>query len=234
MAIDRTLAERSADYGIIHRIYRWERPTLSFGANESAKRTWNREHLAGSQVAVVRRPTGGRGVWHDPADLTYAVTGPLRRWGDLRQAYQTIHAQLAVALASVTDDPVALAPPLRRPTLDPGACFDIAVGGEVLVAGRKTIGSAQAVLGQSLLQHGAIALADRSAQLRQFTLEAAATDNGSKTGLLADTDAVVAAIENEWSRAGALPIPAHVVDRVIASSEQHRSRFEDPAWTWRR
>ena len=171
MAIDRALVDHASAHGTtVYRLYRWTGDTVSFGANEAARRTWDRERLERAQLPCVRRPTGGRGVWHDAADLTYAVTAPLAAFGDLRLAYRLIHERLASAFRELALD-ASVAPAGRRPvTLEPGACFDVAVGGEVLVAGRKTIGSAQALFGTSFLQHGAIARADRRSALARFRL----------------------------------------------------------------
>lgn len=235
MAIDRALAELAAHRGMtIYRLYKWGQDTISLGANEAAKRTWDRTRITRERVAIVRRPTGGRGVWHDRHDLTYAVTGPLATWGTLRAAYAAIHQVLAGALAQTGIPPVTLAPPARRATLAPGACFDLAIGGEVLVGGRKTIGSAQALFGPALLQHGAIALADRSAALARFTLIPSATDDPSVVSPDLAPDAVASAILAAWAAAGAVAIAPDDIATALTAAAPWQHRFDDPEWTWRR
>ncbi len=234
MAIDRVLADGAATTGIIvYRIYRWQTGSVSFGANESARRTWDRERLERLQLPCVRRPTGGRGVWHDPADLTYAVTAPVSAFGTLRLAYRSIHERLAVALRTLGLD-AELAVAARRPTLEPGSCFDLAIGGEVMAAGRKTIGSAQALVGPALLQHGAIALADRASSLARFRLGTQGEPPPSPTGELAAASRVADGLVTAWRDAGAVPLSDAKIDSAIRDSNRYATHFLDPDWTWRR
>jgi lipoate-protein ligase A len=235
MAIDRALVDHaSAHDTIVYRLYRWTGDTVSFGANEAARRTWDRERLERAQLPCVRRPTGGRGVWHDAADLTYAVTAPLAAFGDLRLAYRLIHDRLAGAFRELALN-ASVAPAGHRPaTLEPGACFDIAVGGEVLVAGRKTIGSAQALFGTSFLQHGAIARADRRSSLARFRLAVPPEVRAVPVSELPAADELGPAILAGWRAAGAAPVPASLVAWADEASRTYRTRYDDPAWTWRR
>ncbi len=233
MALDRAAADRAAAQGVvIHRLYRWADSTISFGANEAARRTWDRAVIEHAAIPCVRRPTGGRGVWHDRADLTYAVGAPLAALGGLRLAYRVIHEQLARAAASL-GIAARLAPARQRPTLAPGACFDTAVGGEVMWGTRKAIGSAQAVFGPALLQHGAIALADRRAQLARFALNPA-QESGVAPESPVDGEAISAAIATVWRDGDATPIANHVIGDLVAAAAVWEPQFRDPAWTWRR
>src|SRR6266545_2412818 len=110
------------------------------------------------EIAIVRRPTGGRAVWHEH-EVTYAVAAPIAAFGRLRDAYRAIHERLAAALRSLGAN-VTLAgdrPTARR--LDgPTSCFATSVGGEILAHGRKLVGSAQVRHGSAFLQHGSILL----------------------------------------------------------------------------
>src|SRR5207249_6355168 len=81
-------------------------------------------------------------------------------FGSLRHAYHTIHARIAAALRSLGAD-ATLAPHQPPPSSrvdQPTPCFATPVGGEVLVAGRKLVGSAQVRKGNAFLQHGSILL----------------------------------------------------------------------------
>jgi lipoate-protein ligase A len=235
MAIDRVLVDHASAHGTtVYRLYRWVADTVSFGANEAARRTWDRDRLERAQLPCVRRPTGGRGVWHDATDLTYAVTAPLAAFGDLRLAYRLIHDQLATAFRELAIDASVAAAGRRPVTLEPGACFDIAVGGEVLVAGRKTIGSAQALFGTSFLQHGAIARTERRGSLARFRLVSSPEASPVPVSELPALDALGPAIVAAWRAAGAVPAPASLVAWADEASGAYRARFDDPAWTWRR
>ena len=53
--------------GAFLRLYRWDPPTLSIGRNQPS---------AAAGVPTVRRPTGGKAVWHEH-EVTYAVAAPI-------------------------------------------------------------------------------------------------------------------------------------------------------------
>jgi lipoate-protein ligase A len=235
MAIDRAMVDVAECRGLrLMRLYRWQRDTLSLGANEAALRTWNRSTLETAGVPCVRRPTGGRGVWHAAEDLTYAWAGPSGGPAGVRRTYRSLHERLGEALA---DAGVAtrLAPAPATPDgLRPGACFEAAVGGELVAGDRKVLGSAQKVFGAHLLQHGAVAVADHTSILRQYRRDSTDTARSSHDGRLPDPPALLTAIRDGWLAAGAQPADDELTGAVERASVQHEGRFRDPAWTWRR
>jgi lipoate-protein ligase A len=234
MALDEAALSLATEGVHLLRLYRWATDTVSLGANEAAARHWDRAALARDAIPCVRRPTGGRAVWHSADDLTYAWTGPVASLGDVRAAYTTLHHRLATALGDALDLGPTLAPrPDRLPGLAPGACFDVPVGGEVLIAGRKAIGSAQLVRHGMLLQHGAIARADRAAALGRYRLAPGALPLGDHAPLPA-ADVLGAAIIAGWLEAGARLAPPELTSRLDATSLHWLPRYHDPAWTWRR
>jgi lipoate-protein ligase A len=153
MSADEALLDRVVrSGGAFLRLYRWDPPTLSVGRNQQG---------FFPNVPVVRRPTGGQAVWHEH-EVTYAVAAPIAMFGSLRDAYCEIHARLARALRSLGVE--AVLAPARRPigpSARPTSCFAAPVGGEILVNGRKLVGSAQVRRADALLQHGSILLDGR-------------------------------------------------------------------------
>ncbi len=160
MALDAALLDRADCMGeAFLRLYRFDPPCLSLGRNEPTAR-YDRSAIARLALDVVRRPTGGCAVWHEH-EVTYAVAAPIATFGGLREAYRAIHTRLSAALQSLgVDATLALARPrLPSPAFHrPGPCFATPVGGEVLVAGRKLVGSAQVRKRNAFLQHGSILL----------------------------------------------------------------------------
>ena len=150
MAADAALLDDVVLAGAAYlRLYRWDPPTLSIGRNQP-------NTFQG--VPIVRRPTGGQAVWHEH-EVTYAVVAPIVVFGALRKAYCEIHARLTRALRTLGVD--ATPAPAHRP-IRPSAhrsCFAAPVGGEILVQGKKLVGSAQVRRGDAFLQHGSILLA---------------------------------------------------------------------------
>jgi len=159
MAIDAELLDRADGTGASFlRLYRFDPPCLSLGRNEPAAR-YDHTEIARRGLDVVRRPTGGRAVWHEH-EVTYAVAAPLAAFGSLRNAYYTVHERIAAALRSLGAG-ATLAPHQPPPSgrVDqPASCFATPAGGEVLVAGRKLVGSAQVRKRSAFLQHGSILL----------------------------------------------------------------------------
>ena len=85
MAIDHALLDRGAGGERWLRLYRWSPGCLSFGRHEPALRRYDRGRIESLSLDTVRRPTGGRAVWH-AEELTYAVAAPSEALGALRVA----------------------------------------------------------------------------------------------------------------------------------------------------
>jgi lipoate-protein ligase A len=229
MAVDRALLDDADRNGSsILRLYRWDPPCLSFGRNEAAATYYDRAQIERLGIDVVRRPTGGRAVWHEH-EVTYAVAAPIEMFGSLREAYCAIHERIARALRTMGAD-VSLAPkhpPAYPPTRLP-ACFSTAIGGEILAGGRKLVGSAQVRQRGAFLQHGSILLdgsQERIAAIsRRPSAVSQATTLSEVLGRPVTFDEVAEAIVREWGK----PLTSTVLDRLRPSSTV------DPSWTWRR
>lgn len=240
MALDSALLRAAETDGLCTlRLYAWDPPTLSFGRNEPALRRYDRSAIAARALAVVRRPTGGRAVWHD-REVTYAVAAPAAVFGSLRQSYREIHAMLAEALAALGAH-VLLAADRPAAGVGAGACFASAAGGEVIAAaGGKVVGSAQVRGDGAFLQHGSVLLTAGQDVVAAVTLGDA--DAPSATGLAellppnrATWQAVAAAIHRATaSRWGAAAAAGELPPRVRAWAGELLPHFCDPAWTWRR
>lgn len=242
MAVDCALLDLAAQEGAAFlRLYRWEPHCLSFGRHEPAARRYDRERIAALGLDCVRRPTGGRAVWH-ARELTYSVTAPLARFGGLRAAYRRIHELLAAALARLGAAPVlALASGGGSLPLSPsaGPCFSAPVGGEVLLADHKVVGSAQLRQDEVFLQHGSLLLTDDQSLVRD--LAGLADTPSGETSLAAAlgrpvpfdeaATAVAAAATDFLGPLNEVPI---LPGSILAAADRHAGRFRDPAWTWRR
>jgi len=236
MALDQAMLDRAAAGQRWLRLYRWAPHCLSFGRHEPALRRYDRARIEALGLDVVRRPTGGRAVWH-AEELTYALAVPSDSLGGLRRAYEEIHRVLLVALRAL-GALAELAPMRKTARLDAGSCFASPVGGEIVIAGRKVVGSAQLREGGGLLQHGSILLGGRQAILQDVTLGGGPPD---LAGPLADAigrspdvhevaEAVAAAAADRWGGAWTRP-PASA--ELLAEAARHEVRFRSPEWTWK-
>jgi lipoate-protein ligase A len=153
------------------RIYGWDPPAVSLGRHQAEPEPPALAALVALGVEWVRRPTGGRTVYHGPveAELTYAVVARLDGapfGGSLAVAYHRIHEALAAALGRL-GVAASLAPRVPRPVRPTSrlACFAVSAPWEITAGGRKLIGSAQRSGRVAFLQHGSIPLAGDQAPL---------------------------------------------------------------------
>ncbi|HEX9097479.1 MAG TPA: biotin/lipoate A/B protein ligase family protein [Candidatus Dormibacteraeota bacterium] len=145
------------------RFYQWAPPCLSLGYFQAFEVV----DAAGCRnlgVDVVRRPTGGRAILHD-RELTYSVALPLRLLGDgggVLTSYHRFSLALERGLRRL-GVPVLLAPATAAqsgPDHGP-VCFDRPSAHEILLGGRKLVGSAQMRRATGILQHGSILIEPR-------------------------------------------------------------------------
>jgi lipoate-protein ligase A len=243
MAIDQALLQRAEQQGESWlRLYQWAPHCLSFGRHEPATRCYDSQRIMELGLDTVRRPTGGRAVWH-AEELTYAVAAPSVCFGSLPAAYLEIHGMLADALRGLGAR-ASLALPVRTPPLDTGPCFSQAAGGEILIDGRKVVGSAQFRQGGALLQHGSILLEDNQTFVLGLTRGAiigqsshrspqslknpdTATPFRSREVAEAIAQAAGARWSGEWNR---IADPELALRTASALYPHYRSA----AWTWAR
>ena len=239
MARDEAMLEAADAEGLcILRLYAWNPATLSFGRHEPATRRYDRRAIARQGIVTVRRPTGGRAVWHD-REVTYAVAAPVKYFGTLPYTYVELHKMIAAALRTIgADVRLATAQPRAMP-VGAGACFASPAGGEVLLQdGRKLVGSAQVRAGDAFLQHGSILLEGGQKVVGALTLgDADTTGDAGLSDAIGDratfpvvAEALVAAAKRRLDARPVDALPASVLERASAL----RARFLDEAWTWRR
>lgn len=223
------------------RLYRWDPFCLSFGRHEPASRRYDRSRIASLGLDCVRRPTGGRAVWH-ARELTYAVAAPLSTLGSLRQAYHQIHSWLASAVAAL-GLAVELAPPGTAPGVGAGACFAQAVGGELVVGSRKILGSAQRRGERALLQHGSLLLEDDQSLVREVARTNRASppiQDGPEAPLSVllghpvSFDRAAAAIATTLAQLGVADFDAEPPAVLNPRAALHLNQFRSDRWTWER
>lgn len=198
MRIDEALLDEVVDGGgAVLRLYCWDPPMLSVGRNQP---------IPIDSVPVVRRPTGGEAVWHEH-EVTYAAAAPIALFGSLRQAYCEIHTRIAGALRAVGVDARLADPPAVRPSGRPAACFAVPAGGEIVVNGRKLVGSAQVRRRDAFLQHGSILL-DGSQQVVSTTR--GETTLAQLLGRPVSFDEVARAIIEHWPSDRPAAGPSHI------------------------
>src|SRR5437867_226815 len=149
------------------RVFRWQQPSISLGRFQSVEREIEREQCQQLGVALVRRPTGGRAVYHRD-EFTYSIVIS-KRFGvpsGVIAAYNFLAQGLLAALtllgvqAELSDGRVS-----KNPS---AACFASSTQADLTSGDFKLIGSAQVWKDDTLLQQGSLPLDDRSAEF--FTM----------------------------------------------------------------
>lgn len=218
MAVDEAMLELASGGSTLLRFYGWEPWCLSLGRHQTAP-----DRLLGRSrddlrpgVDAVRRPTGGRSVFHGP-EITYAFACPARAWGGPRAVMQTVHRELAEGLRALgvpldtarSDDAEASAAAASR--ISAASCFRDPAPGELTARGRKLVGSAQCRRRGGVLQHGSILLEDRQ-RLGDLDGRDVGPEENAATGVSGKGPAIGL---NELL--DPLPDPRLIVERLAAS-----------------
>lgn len=240
MALDEALLRRARESGEgVVRVYSWAVPTLSLGRNQRAVGAYPAERARGLGVDVVRRPTGGRALLHH-REITYSVTAPAPEHESLARSYRTINQALLSALRELGVQAEVAVRHQRLPPPGSAPCFELPADGELMLGGRKLVGSAQYREQGALLQHGSILVHDDQAMIARLAaiplgdVAPAATLSGALgrdpaagefAALLFDV------VRRDWD-AGA---SALAMDQALRDAmARARLRYTDDAWTWRR
>ena len=240
MAYDEAMRRHAAATGeVLVRTYTWARPSLSLGRNQRARGVYDPARCDALGVPVVRRPTGGRALLH-AREVTYCVAAPHAAAPTLRGGYEAINYWLLDALARLGVAATRAVPAAPEPPPGLAPCFEHPSTGELVVGGRKLVGSAQHREGDAWLQHGSILLDDDQPRLHALAsvplpaVPAPATLRGLLGPALA-ADTVVDALEAALA-AGVPALDTTMRDEALVGASAARITFfsSDPAWTWRR
>jgi len=161
MAVDEALLLSHARGGTppTLRLYTWEPWALSLGYLQDAERQVDLARLRRAGYGLVRRPTGGRAVLHGP-ELTYSVVVDTELLpGSVVETYRVLSQGLAAGLRRLGVEVESLADRERaRLGYSTAVCFETPSWYELMVEGRKLVGSAQVRRHGCILQHGSILL----------------------------------------------------------------------------
>src|SRR5712692_10362127 len=145
------------------RVFRCRQPSISLGRFQSVEREIDSERCQQLGVAMVRRPTGGRAVYHHD-EFTYSIVigkrdgvpaGVIAAYAYLAQGLLAALQNLGVG-AELSDERVS-----KHPS---AACFASSTQADLTSGGFKLVGSAQVWKDDTLLQQGSLPLDDRAAE----------------------------------------------------------------------
>ena len=144
------------------RLYEWDGPVLSLGRNQRLQGVLDTAGCMSAGVPLVRRMTGGWAVLHG-ADLTYSVTAPMQADGgglfgsSILSSYRAIGEVFLRLFRDLGYTP-EMQPFTARQRAGQASpiCFQTPSACELLIGGKKLVGSAQRRRPDAFLQHGSI------------------------------------------------------------------------------
>jgi lipoyl(octanoyl) transferase len=216
--------------GPVLRLFSFHPPGITLGRAQEPARELDLGRCAAAGVRWAVRPTGGRAIYHDE-EWTYSLAAGLQDpdWGGgLHEAYGRASRLLVASLVRL-GVPATLAPGAARGDLAPrsphGAaapCFASTARHEIVIEGRKLVGSAQRRTAGALLQQGSVLLGPAHLRLADFLAIPEASRGRVRDGL-----ADAAADAGRWL--GARPPLARWADALQAELPAGTVRVEGEA-----
>ncbi len=151
------------------RLYGWHPHTISVGFHQNIE-DFDHEKINKSGFDIVRRPTGGKAIFH-AHEITYCVVTKITDQGP-RAIYRFINECLLRSLTylginaslSVSSDNFRQLYKLNTSI----PCFSSSARNEIQFDGKKLIGSAQRRYGDVILQHGSLLLGPEHRRIIEF------------------------------------------------------------------
>lgn len=157
------------------RLFRFRPHGITLGASQDPARVLDLKRCEREGVTWAVRPTGGRAIFH-AEEWTYSLSACLAdpEWGgSLRESYGAT-ARLLIASLLRLGVPVEPVPADRKGhaarAAAGAACFATTAGHEIVLAGRKLVGSAQRRLSRAFLQQGSVLLGTGHLRLAEYLL----------------------------------------------------------------
>lgn len=151
------------------RIYGWKPWALSLGKNQSDEKI-ERNKLERNSFDLVRRPTGGRAVFH-ANELTYSFVTDLSNknhhiiYKDVHLFFEHIFNELGVKTDFAKGE-TKLNQFYKNELSE--SCFASSARYELTIEGKKLVGSAQRIIDNILLQHGSIPIDNSYLKIADF------------------------------------------------------------------
>ncbi len=226
MAIDEAIAIAFSEKEVppTLRFYQWSVPAFSIGSFQTLNSSWL-DYLNRSNIAVVRRMTGGRGLLHD-REMTYSVVAstknPLFSDG-IKGTFKSIAIGLMAGLQEIGMEGKIHTPSQekRRKRENAPLCFASTSQYEITAKGKKLIGSAQRRWRSHFLQHGSLILESRFPESHPSSESVPLLISEKQTALaellerIPDIDMLLQAMKTGFEMA----LPIHLVQGKLTRKE---------------
>ncbi len=167
MGADEALLQQAmATHEIVYlRLYTWSPGGITFGYHQNAEKVVDYSLLG--DTPLIRRITGGRALYHDPSELTYAIAYNREGIGSHALAESVSNSSRLIGQAlslfvsqigrksSLVKKSIG-ADSVKSSFFHTNPCFASSARYELLSEGIKIAASAQKRVGEAVLQHGSI------------------------------------------------------------------------------
>lgn len=141
------------------RFYQWQPSSVSLGYNQSPYNVVNTDFCKERNIPVVKRPTGGSAIFHD-VELTYSFCSNIKDHPDF---ISPLSSYIAVCRGIIKGlERSGIKAEIRgfsegkEPSYTTRDCFSLSSRHDIVVDGKKLVGSAQRRNREAFLQHGSI------------------------------------------------------------------------------
>lgn len=166
MAIDEALlTSRREDNSIVFRVYGWKPYSVSIGFFQSVEEI-NLDYLRKKNIPFVRRPTGGKGVYH-ANEITYSIVIPSSHEIYKLSTVESFKVISRIFLNFLTR--LGFKPQItKRSGGRHSFCFSSSNYYEISIYGKKIVGSAQRRKREGILQHGSIPISLEMEEIKRI------------------------------------------------------------------
>ena len=183
-------AESAAQAPPVLRLFRFAPPGITLGRGQDPARVLDLARCARDGVPWALRPTGGRATFHDQ-EWTYSFAASLAHpdgAGSIAETYARL-SWLIVRSLERLGVPAALAPGSHVARAEAGGalapCFASTARHEIVLEGRKLVGSAQRRTARALLQQGSLLLGKGHERLADYLAVGPSEREGIRAALRA-------------------------------------------------
>ncbi len=199
---DLQLFETHSSYNrTILRLYKWNSPTISLGKLQN-KELLDLRSIDQNNIAIVKRPTGGRHIFHNE-DISFSFVIPRSLfdiWGKTATEQQytigTFFLQ-ALELLNISAE-LSNESPTRKSLQNQSKsnCFSTSIPSEICVNGKKLVGIAHLITDKGALIQGTIPLSDAYLDIVRYE-KGSTSDKEKRLSLLKEKSCSLQSVSRE-------------------------------------
>ncbi len=248
MAVDETLWEgvSSGKSVPVLRFYQWEPFCLSLGRLQKSlpPAVVQRQEGERADFDLVRRPTGGRAVWHGD-EITYSICVALNDLPEDSRSVNGAYTWLSRGfLRGLQDLGLKVELSSQNVKADGPNCFAATAACDFVANGKKLIGAAQGRNDYAILQHGSILLSIDNSKWRELagggmegatSIEALVKEQGGDfTDSIWSRDNIIKALQNGFTRELGMTFEKSALfeEEAVRAQQLKLEKYDADVWNY--